>query len=108
MYLGDAESQITDDGIRHIMRAIQRFHYAAKQDVNPLVAALHNGYTYVLISNLLELTKNGQVQAATGEDPEGLKQEIYFLRDKLEGQMIRLMEKMSKKGITIDELIKRL
>ena len=108
MYLSGTESQITDDGVRYLVRAIQRFHYATKQDVNPLVAGLHNAYSYALMNALLELTGNGKIKELTGVDPEELKQEILHLRDKHEGVMIALLRKMQEKGLSFEELLKKI
>lgn len=106
MYLGAAEKLLTDDGIRHIVGAVQRYHYASLQDKNPVVAARHNGYAVALAELLLDLAPPADVKRATGIDPQRLKWDAVALQDKHENLVFRIIEKLQKRGITLEMLSK--
>lgn len=98
MYLNDTASQITDDGIRVLLRAVNRYHIASLQDANLYVAAKHNGYAVGAIGLLMHLASPEAIKAAGGDDAVMLRREVLGVQDKHEGEAMKLLEKMKAKG----------
>ena len=108
MYLGETEKMITDPGMKHMLRSIERYHYASTQDVNPVVAARHNGYAVALVDSLRDLASDEQVKAATGTDVRKLRQDILKVQDEHEGMALKLLAALDKRGLKLEELVKKL
>lgn len=84
---------------RELVRQAKRYHYASKQDMNPVVATRHNGYAVALIDSALTLFPDEEAKRYTGEDVRALRSEIIAAQDKFEAMAFKLLEESKKQGI---------
>lgn len=86
---------------RELIRQAKRYHYASKQDANPVVATRHNGYAVALIDSALTLFPDDEAKKYTGEDLRALRNEIIAAQDKFETMAFKLLEEAKKQGVRL-------
>ena len=75
---------LTDPEVNQMMRAVNRYHYAAQQDLNPIVGFLHNSYSVAIMDQLRDLATDEEIDAATGGSIRDLRVEILAIQDGLQ------------------------
>jgi len=88
--------------IRTLWRAASRYHYASKQDANPVVAARHNGYAVALADALFDIASEDEVRRVTGESIAKMRRDILDFQDKIEASTLKAFSELRKKGVRID------
>jgi hypothetical protein len=94
-------SPISDEEIRMLFRSARRYQFGADQDMNPIVAFLHNSYAVAYVDAIEQLTEDGKrIDAAVRgdlgsyRDFKEFKKAVYRLQDKLQAKAEKLHDKL--------------
>ena len=63
------------------MRGAQRWTYAARQDLDPGIKALHANYAVAIIDGLRQMYSDSLIRKVTGEDAKALLNQATSLQD---------------------------
>jgi rhamnogalacturonyl hydrolase YesR len=88
--------------IMSLLRGAKRYHFAALQDKHPLVGARHNAYAVALVDALNSVSNEEEVKKMSGVSLKQLRAAILKHQDKLEGQAMKVLEELQKKGINLN------
>jgi hypothetical protein len=87
--------------LRDLIRQAKRYHYASKQDMNPVVAMRHNGYAVALVDSALWTYPDEEVKRLTGEDVRALRNDIISVQDKYETVVFKILEELKRQGVKL-------
>jgi hypothetical protein len=95
---------LTDGEILRMVRHVKRYHMASLQDLNPIVAFLHNAYAVGIMDMMRDLADDDVIAKATGEDIKALRREILQVQDRLENTGLTIMRKVGSENV--EEIMK--
>lgn len=96
--------QLKSGCIQTLLRGASRFHVASLQDLNPIIAARHNGYAVALVDALTDIATEEEVFQVSGVSLRKLRKEILSAQDKIEAVAFKIYAELQKKGIEIPGL----
>ena len=87
-----------------LLRGATRYHVASLQDLDPLVAARHNGYAVALIDALIDLATEEDGRRVAGVSIAALRSDILGVQDRVEQSVKKSYIDLAQRGVPVPGL----